>query len=54
MMYERPPRIISGGFCTAVRLVGAHFARNYTVLLLISLLLHTLINATCPGTRLYR
>ena len=27
---------------------------DYAVLLLISLLLHALINATCAGTRLYR
>ena len=27
---------------------------DYAVLLLVSLLLHTLINATCDGTRLYR
>ena len=27
---------------------------DYAVLLLVSLLLHALINATCAGTRLYR
>ena len=27
---------------------------GYAVLLLVSLLLHALINATCAGTRLYR
>ena len=39
---------------TASTVSWAKKAYDYAVLLLVSLLLHALINATCVGTRLYR